>query len=605
MLDNFPAHRLGRVLVNHLGFTCDARKTVIIRGAIHGKYDVEDMSRNRSTHVTTESEAYEVIFTDQLKVMETPFGQFSVGDFSACRTPGVYRVSIPDSGEHSFQFTITDGAFGWLPKVFLEFIHNWRSGDFENAWRGPTHLDDAIRSDNGAQVAMKGGWYDAGDSRKWLAHTFMPALAFMEAHERLPWHYSEWEKVEEGWSPWLLEAKWGLDFLAKFQEAETGMFYEDIGGGGNERKMPGLQWWYENISGCYGDNSDNRFTDNIPNSGDERVLRVRYNPIGQLVSTTILARAHRSYAKIDPSSAAHYLRVSINGWKFANHPDPATFESADVPYSTWTSVRSWYCLAALELWRNGSEVWETVEESIQSLLANFDDEMGFWRNSLDEAEPYRGVLQSAQPILALVEFASAGNESELSHKVLDILRSVLQKYVYPLSELTPFGIIPYGLYRKPASDGDVYRPWKNGLYYRFFMPDNHVQKFNVGLSGHYTSWAHALALLGNLLHEPRCADLAWNQIYWLFGQNFHNATLVSGVGYNNPMPHSRLMGTFPGGFCNGFIGTLADEPNLDTDGNAQWNTTEYWIPLIANTMLALSQLNIPSTADKKIGCTHH
>ena len=47
------------------------------------------------------------------------------------------------------------------------------------------------------------------------------ALAMMDAHERLPWHYAEWERVEAGWSPWLLEARWGLDFMLKMQDPST------------------------------------------------------------------------------------------------------------------------------------------------------------------------------------------------------------------------------------------------------------------------------------------------------------------------------------------------------------------------------------------------
>ena len=149
-------------------------------------------------------------------------------------------MELPGTGEHSYQFAISDGAFGWLPALLLNFVHNWRSGPFENELRGPTHLDDARRSDNGKAADAVGGWYDAGDVRKWMVHSNLPALAFMDAHERLPWHYAEWERVDEGWSPWLLEALWGLDFMLKMQDPATGMFFEDVGGGGNSRKRPGM-----------------------------------------------------------------------------------------------------------------------------------------------------------------------------------------------------------------------------------------------------------------------------------------------------------------------------------------------------------------------------
>jgi hypothetical protein len=134
------------------------------------------------------------------------------------------------------------------------------------------------------------------------------------------------------------------------------------------------------------------------------------------------------------------------------------------------------------------------------------------------------------------------------------------------------------------------------------MPEHHPQRINHGLAGHWTSWSHALALVGVLLDEPRCADLAWSQLHWLLGCNPFNACVVSGVGYNNPMPHSRFLGTFPGGFCTAFNGSADDQPQLDLDGDAQWNTTEYWMTPLSNTLMALALLNPPADgASRKLG----
>ena len=68
------------------------------------------------------------------------------------------------------------------------------------------------------------------------------------------------------------------------------------------------------------------------------------------------------------------------------------------------------------------------------------------------------------------------------------------------------------------------------------------------------------------------------------------------------MPHSRFLGTFPGGFCNGFNGSADAQPQLALSGHAQWNTTEYWMTPLSNALMALSHLN-PSrgAASGKIG----
>jgi hypothetical protein len=232
-----------------------------------------------------------------------------------------------------------------------------------------------------------------------------------------------------------------------------------------------------------------------------------------------------------------------------------------------------------------------VAAAAGALMENFDLRLGFWRNQAGGSEPYRGVLHSAQPIIALSEIVRSESDAGRRAAAEGMLRQCLERYVFPLAALTPFGAMPFGAYGKAASEGDLYRPWRDGYLYRFFMPALHAQRINHGLSGHWTSWAHALALAGDLLGEPRCAELAWRQLHWLVGANPFNSSLISGVGYNNPMPHSRFLGTYPGGFCAGFIGSPDDLPQLDLDGNAQWNTTEYWMTPLSNALMALSLLN--------------
>jgi hypothetical protein len=236
------------------------------------------------------------------------------------------------------------------------------------------------------------------------------------------------------------------------------------------------------------------------------------------------------------------------------------------------------------------------------LLANFDTQLGFWMNRTGGREPYRAILHSAQPLIALAGIFMATDDPLLRERIAGVLRRCLEAYVYPLADLTPFGIIPFGAYREAVSEGDLYRPWRDGYRLRFFMPEHHPQRINHGLGGHWTSWAHGLALVDRALGEPRCAELAWRQLHWLTGCNPFNSCLVSGVGYNNPMPHSRFLGTFPGGFCNGFNGSEDDQPQLDLDGDAQWNTTEYWVTDISNALMALCLLNPPADdVSRKLG----
>jgi len=135
---------------------------------------------------------------------------------------------------------------------------------------------------------------------------------------------------------------------------------------------------------------------------------------------------------------------------------------------------------------------------------------------------------------------------------------------------------------------------------------NSIQKINHGLGGHWMSWAHGLALCGEVLKNKDIMYAAWDQIYWLLGNNILNFCLVSGVGYNNPMPHSRLFGTHMGGFCVGPRGSLNDEAIIDFNARAEWSSTEYWLTPTSNILMAFSHL-LPLTVKKenKIGYREH
>ena len=130
------------------------------------------------------------------------------------------------------------------------------------------------------------------------------------------------------------------------------------------------------------------------------------------------------------------------------------------------------------------------------------------------------------------------------------------------------------------------------------MPNHSPQKINHGLNGHYTSWAHALALMGNHFKHPLMKQMSWNQIYWTLGYNPFNVSFISGIGYNNPMPHSRFLGTSCGGFMVGFIGNTDDTPYVDLKAKAQWNSTEYWVTPQANLCMALAEL-LPEEVDPR------
>ena len=105
------ARRLGRVLVNHVGFICAGAKQVIVMGGDEGEFELQNMSLITQAAMG-EGEGYQGVLRGRLRRVDSPLGPYSVGDFSGWTAPGIYRVALPATGEHSYQFAVTDGAFG-------------------------------------------------------------------------------------------------------------------------------------------------------------------------------------------------------------------------------------------------------------------------------------------------------------------------------------------------------------------------------------------------------------------------------------------------------------------------------------------------------------
>jgi hypothetical protein len=571
-----------QIFVNHIGFVCQSEKRVIVTNSRAKRFEVQDMSRVKK-ETLGEYEDWETVYTGKLIKRKSPMGTYRVGDFSELDTPGIYRIVLPDHKTRSYQFKISDGIYHPLVRMFLDFVHNWRSGDFQNEWRGPGHLDDAIRSDNGAYHDASGGWYDAGDTRKWMTMSTLPVPAFLDIYEGLEIKGSHFAKENVASNDLITEAIWGIRFILKMQDPDTGMIFEEVGAGGDARKKPGMTWWYENHSGCLADNSQNHFTDNQINSGDERTIRTTYNPIVQYTNLYILLRSAVAIREVDSHLADQCLESARRIWEFI-HP-----KQAHDPLHQWTSVRSWRLMAGIELLKHQIITEVVLEEMFKELMDNYDENLGFWHMDSEKIDPYRGILHSAQPLIALGKLIESFRGHDRNKQVINLLKYSWEIYIRPMISTNPFGIMPYGIFMKKTKK-DKYRNFIKGLFFRFYMPDHSPQKINHGLGGHWTSWAHALALCGKILKQEKMTQASWDQLYWLLGGNELNVSQVSGVGYNNPMPHSRFLGTYPGGFCVGPRGNASDRIVIDRKARAEWNSTEYWLTPLSNTLMALAIL---------------
>ncbi len=583
-----------KILVNHVGFICNSEKKVIVTSDYKvTHFEVQDMSRVAAESFD-DDENWQTIFTGKLIPSKKEENTFT-GYFSELNSPGIYSIIIPELKKRSYQFVISDGAFHHLPWLFVDFLNQWNSSK-ETPLKVKSTTDDGIRSDNQKYHPVKSGWYDAGDLRKWMTHTNLPAIGFYDLAEKKKFSRNYFHEEQLFENDLITVSDEAVNLILEMQDPETGRIFECLGAGGFGRADENMSWWYENHSGCLADNSDNRFTDNKVKSGDERTIRTDYNALIQYTSVYILLRAFQFYKTRFPEKAEKIFTAVKKVMDYADIQSPAD------PFEKRTAVKAWKLLSTVELYKAGLYEKEYVIDVAQSLLKNYNPAISFWCQDEKQNDPFRGILHSAQPIISLVNFLRLRVDREISQKVEVLLSDSWKNYIYPLSQVTSFGYMPYGTWFKPASESDRYTHWKNELFYRKFMPAHSKQKINHGLNGHFLSWAHGLALTGNYFNNQKMKDTAWNQIYQALGFNSFNVSFISGIGFNNPMPHSRFLGTTIGGFMAGFIGNTDDSPHVDINAKAQWNTTEYWNTPIANLCMALAEL-LPGkiSSEKKLG----
>ena len=248
-------------------------------------------------------------------------------------------------------------------------MHGRRCGDFEDGLRGPCHLDDGIRSDTGAQVDAAGGWHDAGDLRKWMVTTPMPILGLFELRTRQGFSRNAWrERPHE--DDLLAEASWGLRWILKMQDPASGMFFEDVG----EvflANLPGHRVVAREPRRLLRGQRGQWLTDNRRASGDERRVRVQYNPIVQYVNTTILLDAVDHFHPHYPAFSTLCREAALQCWVFMKGRKRDEFHR-------WTSVLSWRLLAALRLHAMGVVAESEVAALVSVLLDLQSPEGGFW-----------------------------------------------------------------------------------------------------------------------------------------------------------------------------------------------------------------------------------
>jgi hypothetical protein len=512
-------------------------------------------------------------YSGELVRRDSRWGRMWQADFSAFIRPGSYQI------ETDFQisppFAIRDRIYDRVIAGYLTYLRSQRCGCEVFGVHAACHLDDGVLDRDGSPWPATGGWHDAGDFRKWLAFTQGHLDALATVLECCGPHLANGGVPAQSL---VEEISWGNRFFHAMVSPE-GQVFEDVAGG---RAPAGSSlsyeqhWWFENHPGCFADASDNRWTDNLPGSGDERTVRTTYNPLVQwnFVST----QARLAHLRL-PEEAARCLALARRATSYAEqhpHDGRTLFLAAELR-------------GRLELLAAGEPVpVARVSQLANQLLGRRPEAAtglsGYFLEA-DKRDAYRSIAFSAEPAFALLrlyELRHFLEDTGLAEQAKDAVTAYIEHYLLADAGSNPFGLTPYGVYFDPPErQRQTFRDAGSGRGVRTFMHPFNTQGIVHGTSSVLLSHAHLLARAATLLQTPRWRAPAERLLQWCLGSNPLNRSLFSGIGYGQPVGYSFRVPQIPEAPVTGFIGRPEDTPYLETTTAIEWNTLEYWsIPYI-------------------------
>ncbi|NJN24920.1 MAG: hypothetical protein HC819_02490 [Cyclobacteriaceae bacterium] len=418
-------------------------------------------------------------YTGWLVKKESRWGTIWQADFSDFTKEGLFQVET--LYQFSLPFSIESNPYEKLVRGYMIYIHSQRSGYDVYGVREAEHLDDG-RLDNGAGYHdAAGGWYNAGDLRKWMSLTQFNMEALFHIFQFGPELYR---------NAVVDEMQWGNLYFQNMISDE-GQVYEDIGGGD---LRPGFEysdgWWAENHPGCIANNAGNYFTDNIPNTGDERTIRTSYNPFVQLAFVKNQAMISTILPAMD---AAKCKYLAEKAWKY--------FEKH--PHDNRTLFISMQLEAAVELANAGSELVneQTIADLITLVLARQDngkEGLSHYFVEKDEEDAFRSVAFSCLPATALIRAWELDVVPlNLKPQVKSAVAGYIDQFLLADAKSNPYELTPYGAFiKKPLAEYQLFRDAGRGRGVRTFIHPFNAQTMVHGTNGTVMNQAYLLAKAG-------------------------------------------------------------------------------------------------------------
>jgi endoglucanase len=229
------------ILVDQFGYRPGDPKVAVIRDP-HVGYDAKDSFVPGLDYQVRRSSDGAVVYSGKAAMWNGGSVQASSGDagwwfdFSAVTEPGTYFVYDVTKKVRSPTFSIDQQVYRKILKAALRMYFYQRSGFAKRApfaeacwvddpaYNGPkqdTEAHDVTDQNNAAKIMdLGGGWFDAGDTNKYVTFAAQPVHQLLSAYQENPAAFTDDFNIPEsgnGIPDVLDEVKWETDWLKKVQ----------------------------------------------------------------------------------------------------------------------------------------------------------------------------------------------------------------------------------------------------------------------------------------------------------------------------------------------------------------------------------------------------
>ncbi len=326
------------IRINQLGFLPTSNKAAVVVSPSGDQFSIVRASDHQAIFCGSYAQA---------KTWAPSNENVRIANFSEVTTPGEYYLL--DSGvRKSYTFRIADDVYQDAHKAAIKaYYYNRASAELEAQHAGPwarpmghpdtnvlVHSSAASASrPEGTVLSAPKGWYDAGDYNKYIVNSGISVHTLLTAYEQLPNFYQNvGTNIPESSNavPDILdEVMWNLEWMAKMQDADGGVYHKLT---------------TKNFSG-----------EVMPHETTAQRYVVQKTTAATLNFAATLAMASRIYSQFDaafPGKAQAYRQQALAAWQWAKaNPQVLYTQPTDIKTGTYAEnqLADEFAWAAAEL----------------------------------------------------------------------------------------------------------------------------------------------------------------------------------------------------------------------------------------------------------------